>query len=358
MLAEVQSEGGYLSRSASPSGEGDFAFGPATIDDTSIDTATFDTATFDTASIDTATFDTASIDTATTGQTDVDSWVGEALQSAPVPSNGVSGAWGGVASQLSALGASTGQAPATTAAAPELRSHSDLSARLAAVQAKLAARDGGGAQAEAHAIANEARARIAARDGDVAALQALAAQAGQAWSRGASLGSRGSGALGVTDRGRADMARGKCYAAVAGYSSSSYVNEAGGRWKQLADRIPQSHGMWAVSFAHWLQETGSGQRAARELGFEIRESDGRTRLGDYLKANAELKGAIVVIPYGQEGTASQEWNAAANYGNRKWGAGVGDISVVTSIGERGATYMADGPVPHNNATMWWVVYPK
>ena len=151
---------------------------------------------------------------------------------------------------------------------------------------------------------------------------------------------------------------GKCYRAVAGFDSSSYVNRAGGRWKQLADRIPSSHGMWAVSFAHWLQETSHGRRTAKELGFEIRESDGKTRLGDYLAKHPELKGSIVVIPYGQEGTASREWNAAANYGNAKWGAGVGDISVVTAIGQRGATYVADGKVPHDNATMWWVVYPK
>jgi len=176
----------------------------------------------------------------------------------------------------------------------------------------------------------------------------------------------------VSERGAADLQRlsdaasrpwyaaprGKCYRAVAGFDSSSYMNRAGGRWKQLADRIPGDHGMWAVSFAHWLQATRHGQQAAAELGFTILESDGRTRLGDYLAARPHLKGAIVVVPYGQEGTASREWNAAAHYGDKKWGAGVGDISVVTRIGEKGATYVADGPVPHDNATMWWIVHPK
>lgn len=151
--------------------------------------------------------------------------------------------------------------------------------------------------------------------------------------------------------------RGKCYRAVAGFDSNSYMNKAGGRWKALADRIPSDHAMWAVSFAHWLQETAHGRRAAAELGFVILESDGKTRLGDFLKARPELRGAIVVTPYGQEGTASREWNAAAHYG-QKWGAGVGDISVVTEIGEKGATHVADGQVRHDNATMWWIVHPK
>lgn len=178
--------------------------------------------------------------------------------------------------------------------------------------------------------------------------------------------------LAISDRGRADLQRlataasnpwfssprGKCYAAVAGYDASAYVNRAGGRWKQLADRIPGSHAMWAVSFAHWLQETGHGQRAARELGFEIVESDGETRLNDYLQARPELEGAVVVIPHGQQGTASREWDAAASYGEAKWGAGVGDISVVTEISGRGVTYVADAVNPHDDATMWWIVYPK
>ncbi|MBM4390721.1 MAG: hypothetical protein FJ090_06330 [Deltaproteobacteria bacterium] len=177
---------------------------------------------------------------------------------------------------------------------------------------------------------------------------------------------------GVSAQGAADLNRlagaasrpwygsskGKCYRAVAGYEPQSYMNRAGGRWKQLADRIPTDHAMWAVSFAHWLQETSHGRRAAAELGFTILESDGKTKLGDFLAARPELRGSIVVVPFGQEGTASQEWNAAAHYGSAKWGKGVGDISVVTKIGEKGATYVADGPVRHNNATMWWIVHPK
>ncbi len=135
------------------------------------------------------------------------------------------------------------------------------------------------------------------------------------------------------------------------------MNRAGGRWTALADRIPTDHAMWAVSFAHWLQETAHGRRAAAELGFTILESDGKTRLGDFLAARPELRGSIVVVPFGQEGTASQEWNAAAHYG-AKWGKGVGDISVVTEVGARGATYVADGPVKHDSATMWWIVHPK
>lgn len=46
------------------------------------------------------------------------------------------------------------------------------------------------------------------------------------------------------------------------------------------------------------------------------------------------------------------------YGHPKWGAGVGDISVVTQIGEKGATYVADGRVLHDAATTWWIVYPN
>ncbi len=181
----------------------------------------------------------------------------------------------------------------------------------------------------------------------------------------------GQAAPSVSERGAADLdrladaasrpwyssPRGKCYRAVAGYDSSAYMNRAGGRWKALADRIPTAHAMWAVSFAHWLQETAHGRRAAAELGFTILESDGKTRLGDFLAARPELRGSIVVVPFGQEGTASQEWNAAAHYG-AKWGKGVGDISVVTEVGARGATYVADGPVKHDNATMWWIVHPK
>lgn len=164
--------------------------------------------------------------------------------------------------------------------------------------------------------------------------------------------------------GREDQKpRGKCYNYVMGAGAHSYVNRAASqkgtsRWQQLADRIPSDHAAWAVSFAHWLQETPSGRKAAKELGFVIYESDGKTRLGDYLAAHPELKGSVVVIPYGQQGTASREWNAAAHYGDPKWGAGVGDISVVTEIGAKGATYVADGGVRHDNATMWWVVYPR
>jgi hypothetical protein len=51
----------------------------------------------------------------------------------------------------------------------------------------------------------------------------------------------------------------------------------------------------------------------------------------------------VVIPYGQEGTASREWNAPANDCNAKRGAGVGDISVVSSI------YGGRNPQPETQA---------
>ncbi len=182
--------------------------------------------------------------------------------------------------------------------------------------------------------------------------------------------------LGITPSGKAAMGalaaaaapragerpRGKCYNYVMGTGSHAYINKAAkagnSRWQKLADSIPGSHAMWAVSFAHWLQETSHGRAAAARLGFVIKESDGKTRLGDYLAAHPELKGSVVVIPYGQEGTASREFDAARAYGDKKWGAGVGDISVVTEIGKKGATYVADGGVPHDNATMWWVVYPR
>jgi len=215
-------------------------------------------------------------------------------------------------------------------------------------------------------------ARLAAAGLTLEYLRPLAESAGQgpapAPGPGPAPGTPGAvSAQGAADLGRLAQAankpwygspQGKCYRAVAGYDSSSYMNRAGGRWKQLADRIPSSHAMWAVSFAHWLQETSHGRRAAAELGFTILESDGKTRLGDFLAARPELRGSIVVVPFGQEGTASQEWNAAANYGSAKWGKGVGDISVVTEIGAKGATYVADGKVPHNNATMWWIVHPE
>ncbi len=295
-------------------------------------------------------------------------WVRELLDVAPIEGGDGGGRWASVRERARLAGQGDPVAPGD-GSPPQDGVGSGLSARLAAIEARLMTGDVAGVSDAASALATEARALLAAGKGDSASLNALISAAGELWTQArAQQGKQ----LGITDRGRADMDRmasaaskpwysapmGKCYRAVAGFDSSSYVNRAGGRWKQLADRIPSSHGMWAVSFAHWLQETSHGQRAARELGFEIRESDGKTRLGDYLARHPELKGSIVVIPYGQEGTASREWNAAANYGSAKWGAGVGDISVVTAIGQRGATYVADGKVPHDNATMWWVVYPK
>lgn len=297
-----------------------------------------------------------------------EAWVRELLDAAPVQDRDAGGSWGGVQERARTVGAETPGAQDEGSGQPT-GDGAGLSGRLAALEARLAEGDVAGLTDAAKALADEARALVAAGQGDSAALQDLISAAGALWTQARAQQGK---ELGITDAGRADMDRlasaaaspwysapmGKCYRAVAGFESSSYVNQAGGRWKQLADQIPSSHGMWAVSFAHWLQETSHGQRAAQELGFEIRESDGKTRLGDYLAQHPELKGAIVVIPYGQEGTASREWDAAANYGDAKWGAGVGDISVVSAIGERGATYVADGKVPHDNATMWWVVYPK
>jgi hypothetical protein len=297
-----------------------------------------------------------------------ETWVRELEAVAPVQEQDASGRWAGVQDSAREAAAGSDSAPADSAQQTSAGG-SGLSARLADLDAKLDAGDFAGVTDAAQALANEARALLAAGQGDSAALQELISGAGEVWNRARSEQGK---ELGITDQGRADMDRlaaaaatpwysapmGKCYRAVAGFEGTSYVNQAGGRWKQLADKIPSTHGMWAVSFAHWLQETSHGQRAAQELGFEIRESDGKTRLGDYLAQHPELKGSIVVIPYGQEGTASREWNAAANYGDAKWGAGVGDISVVSEISERGATYVADGRIPHDNATMWWVVYPK
>ena len=287
-------------------------------------------------------------------------WVEELRTEAPAPASP-----GGLfSSVMQAENALMGTDAATLGT-----STSDLSARLDALEAKLDVEDSGGATSEASAVADEARDRIATGQGDAAELQAIVERAGGLWTRADGM-SRGQ--LGIGAQGRADMDRlaaaastpwystpqGQCYGAVAGFSSESYVNEAGGRWAELANRIPSSHSSWAVSFAHWLQETASGQRAAAELGFEIVESDGQTPLGQYLADHPELKGSIVVIPHGQQGTASREWDAAAAYGDEKWGAGVGDVSVVTEIGERGATYVADAKIPHDAATMWWVVYPK
>lgn len=126
----------------------------------------------------------------------------------------------------------------------------------------------------AKALADEARALLAAGSGNSAALQELISGAGELWTQARAEQGR---QLGVTERGRADLDRlasaasrpwysrplGQCYRAVDGFDSSSSVNRAGGRWKQLADRIPSSHGMGAVPLAHWLQETGHGRRAPR-----------------------------------------------------------------------------------------------
>lgn len=289
-----------------------------------------------------------------------DAWVQELLQVAP-PDGGADGGWQGVQQRVAQKAAGDGAG-----------SGHPLQAELAALQAALAGGQTAGLAQAAHDLAEQARRSLRA-GGDRAALQAVIDGAGALWSdaRQSEVQAR-MGQLGIGERGQRDLdrmaaaasrpwyggPRGQCYRAVAGAETSSYVNRAGGRWAQLADRIPASHTQWAVSFAHWLQETRHGQRAAQELGFEILESDGKTRLGDYLAAHPELKGAVVVVPYGQQGTASRDFDAARAYGHAKWGAGVGDISVVTSIGKQGITTVADGPVAHERATMWWIVYPK
>lgn len=293
-----------------------------------------------------------------------EAWIHELLGVAPVAEMAASGRWAGVQERVRRQNDLI-----SDATPPQQGGSSDLMARLNALRAALESDQLDGVKEAASALADAARALIADGQGDIAALQEIIAGAGEVWT---SARDKQSMQLGITASGREDLSRlasaasrpwysypmGKCYRAVAGYDSSSYMNRAGGRWKQLADRIPGSHAEWAVSFAHWLQETAHGQRAASDLGFEIRESDGRTRLGDYLAQRPELKGAIVVIPFGQEGTHSQDFNAADHYGDAKWGAGVGDISVVTEISGHGATYVADAKIRHDNATMWWVVYPK
>ena len=296
-------------------------------------------------------------------------WVAELLEAAPLPSSG-GGQWAGVIAQL--------QRAVPEAPAPSQPFQLPAGARVL-VGADGRLRVWPGLQADAVA------ARLAAAGMTLEDLRPMAeavqvapapspspAQSPEPAPTAPPGGPARAGAgTPVSERGAADLnrmanaasrpwygqARGKCYRAVAGYDSGSYMNRAGGRWKALADRIPGDHAMWAVSFAHWLQETSHGRRAAAELGFTILESDGKTRLGDFLAARPDLRGSIVVVPFGQQGTASQEWNAAAHYG-AKWGKGVGDISVVTEIGGRGATYVADGPVQHDQATMWWVVHPR
>ncbi|MBM4367755.1 MAG: hypothetical protein FJ102_16200 [Deltaproteobacteria bacterium] len=284
-----------------------------------------------------------------------DDWVTELLAQAPVPANG-SGAWAPVMERLSQkLDADEGQAAPAFELPPGTKILVDEQGQL---------RVWPGIRADA------VTARLAAAGLTLEDLRPLADTTIKKPTPGPTPSPPSTGD--VSAQGAADLNRlagaasrpwygspkGKCYRAVAGYDSQSYMNRAGGRWKQLADRIPSDHAMWAVSFAHWLQETSHGRRAAAELGFTILESDGKTKLGDFLAARPELRGSIVVVPFGQEGTASQEWNAAAHYGSAKWGKGVGDISVVTEIGAKGATYVADAKVPHNNATMWWIVHPR
>lgn len=299
-------------------------------------------------------------------------WITELLQAAPAPTGG-GGAWEGVIAQVrEQTGGGEEQRPAFDLP-PGVRIVADASGQLRvwpgmaadAVSARLAA--AGMSLEDLRPMAEQVEKAPAPQQ-----QQAPEQMAPEQQSPEGGGGGRRPAPANVSARGAADLDRlanaarspwysspkGKCYKAVAGFDSNSYMNKAGGRWKQLADRIPGDHGMWAVSFAHWLQETRHGRQAAAELGFTILESDGRTRLGDFLAARPDLRGAIVVTPFGQEGTASQEWNAAANYGNKKWGAGVGDISVVTEIGAKGAVHVADGPVRHNNATMWWIVHPK
>ena len=294
-----------------------------------------------------------------------EAWINELLAAAPVAELASSGRWSGVQERARRLRNSS----SANSSANSQDGTSRLMRRLNKLDAALDSGQVDGVREAAKALADEARSLIDAGRGDSAQLQEVISGAGEIWTRARDQQGK---QLGITEQGMQDMSRlasaasrpwysaprGKCYRAVAGFDSSSYMNRAGGRWKQLADRIPGSHGMWAVSFAHWLQETAHGQRAARELGFEIRESDGRTRLGDYLAKRPELKGSIGVIPHGQEGTASSEWKAAANYGDAKWRTAVADISVVSNISARGATYVADAKIPHDNATMWWVVYPK
>jgi peptidoglycan hydrolase-like protein with peptidoglycan-binding domain len=156
---------------------------------------------------------------------------------------------------------------------------------------------------------------------------------------------------------------GKCYGAVLGPQASAYAelaaSEHGSKlYKQMADSIPSSHTSYAVQLAHWLLSKGKdGVTAADKMGFRVIEADGKTTLGQYLAKRPELKGAIAVVPYGQQGTASREWNAAAAYGDEKWGRGVGDVCVVTGTGAQ-PRFVADGGIRHERATMWWLVHPK
>ncbi len=286
-------------------------------------------------------------------------WIAELMQQAPVPASG-GGAFAGVIEEIQA------QVPDQQAPAFELPPGT-----------RILVDESGGLRVWPSIRAEAVAAQLAAAQMTLEDLRPLAEPVSGSLTPRPTPGPGGSGKPSqtggkVSTSGAADLNRlasaasrpwygspkGKCYRAVAGYDSNSYMNRAGGRWEALASRIPSDHAMWAVSFAHWLQETSHGRKAAAELGFTILESDGKTKLGDFLAARPDLRGSIVVVPFGQEGTASQEWNAAANYGSSKWGKGVGDIAVVSEIGAKGATYVADGKVPHNNATMWWLVHPN
>ena len=157
---------------------------------------------------------------------------------------------------------------------------------------------------------------------------------------------------------------GYCYNALFGVHSEAYANQVATQYgntlyQDLANTIPWDHTGYAVQFAHWLSQPGQepGTTVADDLGYVLIESDGMTPLGEYLAAHPELEGAIAVTPHGQQGTYSTEWNAAAAYGDPKWGHGVGDISVVTEITPNGSDHVADGGIEHDEATMWWLVFP-
>ncbi|MBL8151559.1 MAG: peptidoglycan-binding protein [Blastocatellia bacterium] len=165
------------------------------------------------------------------------------------------------------------------------------------------------------------------------------------------------------NRSEGHPADGKCYNWVFGLGNvrdgqPSFGNAAGGAYRKLYDAIPSEFGSYAIQFAIWMnQKQSNGRTVADNQGFTTIEGNGR-RLGDFMAQNREsLKGAIIVVPYGVGGaTSSTEYNPTADgYSASKYGTGTGDIAIV---GDRAGAYYNGGVLNHDNATQWYIYYPK
>ncbi len=112
------------------------------------------------------------------GATGVDEpWVRELLEVAPVQGGDTGGTWGGVQDRAREAGQGDPHVP-DDSSQQQGGGGSGLSARLAALEAQLAAGDVSGVTDAAKALADEARALLAAGKGDGAALQELISAAG------------------------------------------------------------------------------------------------------------------------------------------------------------------------------------